>query len=249
MKSKIIVRNRNHLLQLLHDEIELHGNQCDLNHLDVSNITDMNRLFFFSPEFNGNISKWDVSNVKSMDCIFEKSKFAGDISQWKPYSLKIQFSNFRDSIVNLPYWAKYKPGQEYEKNLAITDMHLGKVIKEEMKMNGNECNLNHLNVSDIKDMSYLFRNTKFNGDISEWDVSKVKDMTFMFSGSDFKGDLSKWTPYSLEHSINIFQDCSATLPYWANCKNNEEILIAINAYHLDQELNKNNNSLKKKMKI
>lgn len=32
----------------------------------------------------------------------------------------------------------------------------------------------------------------FMGDISEWDVSNVKKMTYMFRNSVFSGDISKW---------------------------------------------------------
>jgi surface protein len=39
-------------------------------------------------------------------------------------------------------------------------------------------------------MSYLFYNTKFNGDISSWDVRKVINMDAMFEFSEFNGDIS-----------------------------------------------------------
>lgn len=38
------------------------GEQYDLSQLDVGNISDFNRLFLNSL-FNGDISKWDTSNV------------------------------------------------------------------------------------------------------------------------------------------------------------------------------------------
>jgi hypothetical protein len=81
MKPKIIARHNTHLVDLIAKEIELHGNQCDLNHIDVSGVFDLGVLFYKS-EFNGDISKWDVSNARVMSSMFEESKFNGDISKW-----------------------------------------------------------------------------------------------------------------------------------------------------------------------
>jgi len=38
-------------------------------------------MFAFS-NFNGDISKWDVSSVKDMSNMFQCSNFNGDISKW-----------------------------------------------------------------------------------------------------------------------------------------------------------------------
>ena len=37
---------------------------------------------FISSQFNGDISKWNVSKVTNMSNMFRYSKFNGDISQW-----------------------------------------------------------------------------------------------------------------------------------------------------------------------
>ena len=71
-------------------------------------------------------------------------------------------------------------------------VELMKIIKDTIKEQGNNCDLNFIDTSKIIDMSYLFYNTKFNGDISKWDVSNVKDMSLMFADSEFNGDTSKW---------------------------------------------------------
>ena len=61
-----------------------------------------------------------------------------------------------------------------------TTEELRKIIKDEISKNGNDCSLNHIDVSRIIDMSDLFHKSKFNGDISEWNVSNVKYMDGMF---------------------------------------------------------------------
>ena len=42
----------------------------------------LDSMFSYS-RFNGDISKWDVSNVTDMGGMFSNSKFNGDISVWK----------------------------------------------------------------------------------------------------------------------------------------------------------------------
>ena len=52
------------------------GSGADLNHLDVGRVTNMDYLFF-GLDFNGDISKWDVSKVKSAHAMFDFSTFSG----------------------------------------------------------------------------------------------------------------------------------------------------------------------------
>ena len=77
-------RNKQELVRIIKDRIREQGPKCDLNDIDVSRVTDMSGLFSSHglDSFNGDISGWDVSNVKSMTSMFEGSKFTGDISQW-----------------------------------------------------------------------------------------------------------------------------------------------------------------------
>jgi surface protein len=70
---------------------------------------------------------------------------------------------------------------------------LKELVKKLIEERGNDADLNDIDTSNITNMSQLFQNSKFNGDISNWNVSNVEDMSFMFSAaSKFNGDISKW---------------------------------------------------------
>ena len=64
--------DRSELVALLEAEINRQGSNGDFQTIDTSSITDMSDLFnpfhnSWGAEFNGDISSWDVSKVKSMD--------------------------------------------------------------------------------------------------------------------------------------------------------------------------------------
>ena len=89
-----------------------------------------------------------------------------------------------------------------------TKAELKHIIKKRIKEEGNEVNLNDIDVSKITDMSYLFEDTDFNGDVSNWDVSNVTEMNSMFSGcKSFNGDLSNWDVSNVKDMDFMFYNC------------------------------------------
>ena len=120
-----------------------------------------------------------------------------------------------------------------------TKKELIDIIKKRIEQEGNNVNLNDIDVSKITDMSDLFEGTNFNGDISEWDVSNVtsmyamfwecksfnqdisgwdvsgvKYMSYMFAWcEDFNQDISEWDVSKVKNAYNIFIGCKIKEKY------------------------------------
>ena len=61
--------SKEELDKIINSKIEKEGLNCNFNDIDTSLITDMSYLFSDKTfnKFNGNISEWNVSNVKRME--------------------------------------------------------------------------------------------------------------------------------------------------------------------------------------
>ena len=91
-----------------------------------------------------------------------------------------------------------------------TKEELRDIILQRIKDEGNEVNLNDIDVSNITDMSVLFKGTNFNGDISKWDVSNVTNMSYMFYYCElFNKDISKWDVSNVKNMSYMFAECGS----------------------------------------
>ena len=95
-----------------------------------------------------------------------------------------------------------------------TNKELKDIIKQRIKQEGNEVDLNDIDVSKITDMSNLFEGTAFNGDISNWDVSNVTNMNSMFSWCvAFNQDISNWDVSKVINNYRMFNSCKIEEKY------------------------------------
>ena len=143
-------QTKDELRSIIIERIKDDGPECNLNDIDVSNITDMSFLFSANKnwfgngifkDFNGDVSLWDVSNVKNMNGMFYFCQhFNCDISKWDVSHVKEMFSMFVFCV-------------EFN------------------------CDISQWNVSNLEYMDNMFYYCrKFKCDLSNWNVSNVENM-------------------------------------------------------------------------
>ena len=164
--------------QIVKDELDRLGHSADLNHIDVSQVTNMNSLFSCYPadlgpkykDLNPDILEWDVSNVTSMTWMFGNcQKFNCDIFSWDVSSVKDMDHMFSGC-------------RKFNKDLSKWD------------------------VSNVENMEGMFYDCEiFNGDISNWNTSRVKNMDSMFGRcTKFNQDLSGWNVSNVYYMDDMF---------------------------------------------
>ena len=75
------------------------------------------------------------------------------------------------------------------------------------------CNISNWDVSNVKNTHSMFYGSNFNSDISNWDVSSAKNMSNMFADSNFNQDISNWKINKNCYTIGIFTGCSIKKEY------------------------------------
>ena len=92
--GKVIVNDENELKTIMQKSLKYFGFEGNYNWINTSKVTKMVRLFPLIlgtniSKFNGDISKWDVSNVTNMFYTFKDcSSLTCDISNWDTSKVK-----------------------------------------------------------------------------------------------------------------------------------------------------------------
>ena len=168
MKEKLVAKNIGHLRTLIEKEIAFSGSFCDLNHIDVSNITDMAGLFN-ELKFDGNISEWDVSQVESMSFMFNKCWFDGDISKWNV-----------SKVTNMShmFWLSH-----FNQDISAWNVSNVRNMNSMFYQAEFDGDISKWDVSSVIDITEMFYDSKFSGDLSNWKpyLLEEEDSAFMYS--------------------------------------------------------------------
>ena len=116
------------------------------------------------------------------------------------------------------------------------------LIKYRIEKEGNEVNLNDIDVSKITDMSGLFSLMDFNGDISGWNVSNVTNMSCMFGACiNFNQDISRWDVSNVKYMRLMFSGCkkfNQDISKWNVSKVTDMLFIFAGCKSFNQDLSK-----------
>ncbi len=164
---------------------------------DLSQVTDMSRMFFGATAFKGNIGGWDTSNVTHMSEIFYgATSFNRDISGWNTSNVIDMGAMFYGATAF---------------NQAIGNWDVSKVLNMFAMFNGASSfnqDIGEWNTSNVTNMAYMFYGaSSFNQDISGWDTSNVTSFyaTFRYA-SIFNQDIGGWDTSSVVNMQDMFSD-------------------------------------------
>lgn len=149
--------NNKNIKQIVMDGINNYGPNADLNYIDTSEVTNMRCVFSDIKNFNGDISRWDVSNVRDMSFIFSCSIFNGDISRWDVSNVKTMQGMFYNSMFN--------------GDISEWDTHNVIYMKWMFACSRFNNDISLWNISNVKDMSHMFYMSAFNKKLNIWNIS------------------------------------------------------------------------------
>lgn len=153
-------------------EIARYGQATNLNHLDVSDVVEMNEVFR-ELDFYGDISEWDVGNVVSMTYMFANCTFNGDISKWNVRNVWNMQGMFQKS--------------GFSGDLSSWDTSRLKDMSYMFDQSAFEGNVSGWDVQNVQTFYEAFFNCPFDGDISRWRFANLTNISGMFMNTPWRG--------------------------------------------------------------
>ena len=183
----------------------------DISKWDTSNVESIDNMFLhcFNLKSLPDISKWNTSNIKYITNLFsdcQKLEYIPDISKWDTNNLQDMKGLFAAC-----YSLKSLPDISKWKTTKIKSFYY--LFNSCFKL-VDLPDISKWDTSNITDMSSLFENCtslEFLPDISGWNTSKVTNMNSMFANCKSLAslpDISKWNTSNVKDMYSMFSFCA-----------------------------------------
>ena len=235
---------------IIEKRLRQNPDDTNFNDIDVSQITSMRDLFL-GTSLNNNmnkldISEWDVSNVEDMEAMFYRCKYfdGKTIENWNVKNLKYaneMFYNCHSLNCDFSKW-NIQNLEEAEDMFYRCESFEGKGLENWNTSNINtmsgmfdkclklNCDLSKWDVSNVTNMEYMFdRCANFEGKgLKKWNIIKCHSFERMFRlCSKFNENLENWGKIKKDISEkalkSMFDECDSlkVIPSWyVNSENN-----------------------------
>ena len=195
----------------------------DINTWDVSQVTNMNRLFANKDNFNSNISNWDTSSVTNMIGMFNQAKSFnnGATDDNLDHPLLTNGNKWNTSrVTNMN--SMFSEARLFNQDISNWDTssvtNMKNMFYYAIRFNQSVSNWDTSSVTGMKDMfnhAISFNNGATNDDPNHplltngdaWNTSSVTDMNSMFSGAElFNQDISNWDTSKVKNMSLMFSN-------------------------------------------
>ena len=166
---------------------------------DTNHVTDMSGIFSSASAFNQNIDSWNVSKVTDMGWMFYMaSAFNQPIGSWDTSNVTNMYSMFRGTNAfnqSIGNWDTSK----------VTDM--SNMFFDSSAFNQN---IGGWDTSNVTNMGGMLRGTNaFNQNIGGWDTSHVTNMSYMFFNAiSFNQNIGEWNTGHVTDMRFMFDNAS-----------------------------------------